>query len=87
MVKYIRCENCGSVFKSPAMDQKRFGYGLTIPGLGLVECPGCHERTSRKHYATATEEDYYAFQQKGKTEQPVQKSEKDLVDDSRYEDE
>jgi uncharacterized C2H2 Zn-finger protein len=48
--KELKCPDCGTVFKAPAMDEKRSGLGWTIPYLGYVKCPKCGERRSRSDY-------------------------------------
>lgn len=86
MTKYLECSKCGNIFKAPKMDEK-YTIGYTIPGFGLVKCPSCGERTRRKNYK--------AFEEipEGKTVgQPATlaknvKSESDLIEDSKFEDE
>ncbi len=88
MAQSIVCPDCGNIFKKPAMDQKRFGFGLTIPGMGLVQCPSCGARKPRKAFRIAEEGDYQKAQAAGKASQEASKpSESDLIEDSRYEDE
>ncbi len=35
------CPKCGEEFRRPLMEKKRYGVGLTLPGLGAVVCPKC----------------------------------------------
>lgn len=84
MVKFIKCQKCGKSFAAPVMDIKRFGYGVTIPGLGLVECPSCHNRDRRKRFLESTEEEA------ARVEKPVveaKKTEAEDVEDSKFESE
>ena len=51
--KWLKCPDCGEVFKAPAMDQRYTGIGLSPPGLGRVKCPKCGELRSRRDYQKA----------------------------------
>jgi uncharacterized C2H2 Zn-finger protein len=51
--KMLKCPNCGTVFASPAMDQKRYGVGWTLPYMGSVKCPKCGESRPRRDYQKA----------------------------------
>jgi predicted RNA-binding Zn-ribbon protein involved in translation (DUF1610 family) len=48
--KKLKCPDCGTVFNAPAMDNKRSGLGWTLPYLGVVKCPNCGEKRSRRDY-------------------------------------
>ena len=48
--KWLKCPDCGNVFKAPAMDERYTGIGLSPPGLGRVTCPKCGEKRSRRDY-------------------------------------
>jgi len=49
--KKLKCPNCGSVFVSPAFDEKVLGVGFTFPYGGKVTCPVCKTSRSRRGYA------------------------------------
>jgi uncharacterized C2H2 Zn-finger protein len=51
--KMLKCPDCGTVFASPAMDQKRSGLGWTFPYTGTVKCPKCGESRPRRDYQKA----------------------------------
>jgi predicted RNA-binding Zn-ribbon protein involved in translation (DUF1610 family) len=46
----LKCPACGTVFNAPAMDNKRSGLGWTLPYLGVVKCPQCGQKRSRRDY-------------------------------------
>ncbi|MDG6909379.1 MAG: hypothetical protein JRN08_03325 [Nitrososphaerota archaeon] len=49
--KMLKCPDCGEVFRAPVMDEKILsGGGWTLPYMGRVGCPKCHERRSRRDY-------------------------------------
>lgn len=87
MVKFIKCPDCGHVFKSPAADMKRFGYGFTIPGLGVIKCPSCNVEKKRKLFPISTEEEAATQTTAEKHHEVEQTSESDLIAESKYEDE
>lgn len=86
MAKFIVCPNCGKIFKSPAMDLKYIGLGWTVPGLGVVKCPNCGERKARKHYSVAQEADFQSQNVKSDVPKAAPTPEKDLISDSKFED-
>jgi uncharacterized C2H2 Zn-finger protein len=51
--KMLKCPDCGTVFASPAVDQKRSGLGWTFPYAGVVKCPKCGQTRSRRDYQKA----------------------------------
>ena len=51
--KWLKCPDCGEVFKAPMMDQRYTGIGLSPPGLGRVKCPKCGQMRSRRDYQKA----------------------------------
>lgn len=89
MVKYLECPNCSFVFKAPAMDLKFAGLGWTVPGLGVVKCPQCKESKRRKYYKVVQESDLArnAVVKEDETVMAKPTAEKDLIEDSKYEDE
>lgn len=88
MVKYIKCPNCGHVFKRPLMDRKFSGLGFNPPGLGVLRCPNCQEEKRRKYFEVVPEGEAEATQVQAAPNHKVEaSSEKDLIEDSRYEDE
>jgi uncharacterized C2H2 Zn-finger protein len=50
----LKCPECGTVFRPPAMDNKRSGLGWTFPYTGTVKCPKCGESRGRRDYLKAT---------------------------------
>jgi uncharacterized C2H2 Zn-finger protein len=48
--KKLKCPDCGTVFNAPSFDNKRFGLGWTLPYLGVVKCPRCGQKRSRRDY-------------------------------------
>lgn len=86
MTKYLECSKCGHIFKAPKMDEK-YTIGYTIPGLGLVKCPGCGERTRRKNYKALQE--IPEGKSVGQPPAPVEtvKSESEIIEESKFEDE
>lgn len=48
--KWLKCPDCGEVFKAPAMDQRSMGVGFSPPGLGRVKCPKCGQMRARRDY-------------------------------------
>lgn len=87
MAKYIKCPNCGHVFKSPAMDNKRFGLGFTIPGMGVVRCPECKTDQGRRKYTVVTEQEAEVEKLERATRQPEKRSDEELIEGSKFEDE
>ncbi len=88
MVKYIKCPNCGQVFKRPLMDRKFTGLGFNPPGLGVLRCPNCMEEKRRKYFEVVPEGEAQVVQQQVEGNHKVEAtSEKDLIEDSKYEDE
>jgi len=51
--KRLKCPNCGTVFKAPAMDDKISGLGWTLPYTGRLKCPKCGEIRGRRDYQKA----------------------------------
>lgn len=51
--RWLKCPDCGEVFKAPTMDQKSSGLGFNPPGLGKVQCPKCGQRRGRRDYLKA----------------------------------
>lgn len=87
MSKFIKCPNCGHVFKSPAVDIKTFGFGFTFPGLGVIRCPDCKEEKRRKYFPVATDGEIAEPPKTRGTGHVVRETPiKDLIEDSRYED-
>lgn len=88
MAKFLVCPNCGKIFKSPVMDLKFIGLGWTVPGLGVVKCPECGEKKSRKHYKVAAEGDIENLAPAaGVQKAAAPQAETDLIEDSKFEDE
>ncbi|MDR0461040.1 MAG: hypothetical protein LBH62_06385 [Nitrososphaerota archaeon] len=48
--KQLRCPDCEHVFKAPAMEEKWSGLGLTLPYMGVIKCPKCGNKRSRRDY-------------------------------------
>lgn len=48
--KKLKCPACGAEFAAPAFDEKVSGLGWTFPYTGLVKCPRCGEKRSRRDY-------------------------------------
>jgi len=48
--KQLRCPDCDHVFNAPAMEEKLSGLGWALPYTGLVKCPKCGNRRSRRDY-------------------------------------
>jgi predicted RNA-binding Zn-ribbon protein involved in translation (DUF1610 family) len=48
--KWLKCPDCGEVFKAPMVDQRFSGVGLNPPYLGRVKCPKCGQMRSRRSY-------------------------------------
>jgi len=48
--KWLKCPQCGEVFKAPMVDQRRTGIGVNPPYLGRVKCPKCGQMRSRRDY-------------------------------------
>ena len=48
--KWLKCPDCGQVFKAPMVDQRRTGIGVNPPYLGRVKCPKCGQMRSRRDY-------------------------------------
>ena len=55
--KWLKCPDCGEVFKAPALDQKSSGLGFNPPGLGKVQCPKCGQTRARRDYQKASPPD------------------------------
>jgi len=52
--KWLKCPDCGEVFKAPAFDQRSLGVGVSPPYLGTLSCPKCRQTRSRRDYQKAT---------------------------------
>jgi predicted RNA-binding Zn-ribbon protein involved in translation (DUF1610 family) len=52
--KWLKCPDCGEVFKAPATDQRSLGVGVSPPYLGKVKCPKCGQVRSRRDYIKAS---------------------------------
>lgn len=88
MAKFIKCPDCGHVFKSPAVDIKRIGFGFTVPGLGVIRCPECKTEKRRKLFPLSTEEEANVSSGTSKSHATTpEPSEKDLIEESKYDDE
>ncbi len=48
--KWLRCPDCGEVFKAPASDMKTVGFGPVPAGVGVVACPKCGQTRRRGNY-------------------------------------
>jgi predicted RNA-binding Zn-ribbon protein involved in translation (DUF1610 family) len=48
--KWLKCPDCGQVFKAPMYDQRMTGIGVNPPYLGKVKCPKCGQLRSRRDY-------------------------------------
>jgi len=48
--KWLKCPDCGEVFKAPMVDQRYTGVGFNPPYLGRVKCPKCGQMRSRRDY-------------------------------------
>jgi uncharacterized C2H2 Zn-finger protein len=48
--KKLKCPDCENTFTAPILDEKLMGLGYTIPYLGLVRCPKCGNKRSRRDY-------------------------------------
>ncbi len=48
--RWLKCRNCGEVFRAPAMDVRTHGVGLSPPYLGRVACPKCGQAERRGRY-------------------------------------
>jgi predicted RNA-binding Zn-ribbon protein involved in translation (DUF1610 family) len=48
--KWLKCPDCGEVFKAPMVDQRFTGVGVNPPYLGRVKCPKCGQMRSRRDY-------------------------------------
>ncbi len=51
--QWLKCPECGEVFKAPATDQKTVGAGPVPAGIGSVVCPKCGNARARRHYLKA----------------------------------
>ena len=51
--KWLKCPDCGEVFKGPLMDQRAYGIGFSPPYLGRVKCPKCGQVRFRRDYQRA----------------------------------
>ena len=70
------------------MDRKFTGLGFNPPGLGVLRCPNCQEEKRRKYFEVVPEGETQVVQQQAESNHTVKaSSEKDLIEDSRYEDE
>lgn len=90
MPKFIKCPDCGYVFKRPLVDQKkRVTIGFSPPGLGVLICPNCKVEKRRKYFEVVPESEAGSVvqQQVASNHKVEVTSEKDLIEDSRYEDE
>jgi predicted RNA-binding Zn-ribbon protein involved in translation (DUF1610 family) len=48
--KWLKCPDCGNIFRAPMVDQRRTGIGVNPPYLGRVKCPKCGQMRSRRDY-------------------------------------
>ena len=49
--QWLKCPDCGEVFKAPATDQKSVGFGPVPAGIGILPCPKCGQTRRRADYA------------------------------------
>ncbi len=49
----IVCPKCGNKFDRPRMDSKKFGFGWSPPGMGIIKCPSCGNKAPRSEYPVA----------------------------------
>lgn len=70
------------------MDRKYTGLGFNPPGLGVLRCPNCKEEKRRKYFEVVPEGEAGVIQQQAEANHKVEATpEKDLIEDSRFEDE
>lgn len=70
------------------MDEKILGFGLTIPGLGVIKCPECKQKKRRKYFKVV-DESALAHNDELKAKEPENeepKKETDEIEESKYED-
>jgi len=48
--EWLKCPDCGEVFKAPAMDRRTVGFGYSPPYLGRVACPKDGKFRRRRRY-------------------------------------
>ncbi|MCL1976877.1 MAG: zinc-ribbon domain-containing protein [Candidatus Bathyarchaeota archaeon] len=48
--KQLKCPDCNQVFNAPVMEEKLSGLGFTFPYTGVVKCPKCGNKRSRRDY-------------------------------------
>ncbi len=87
MAKYIKCPECGHVFKRPLVDEKRIGFGFNPPGLGVIHCPECKVEKRRKYFTIVPESEVNAQPAQTKEHTVKQPSEKEQIEASKFEDE
>lgn len=47
---WLKCPECGEIFRAPTMDEKNIGIGWTFSGTGVVRCPKCGTKRPRRDY-------------------------------------
>jgi ssDNA-binding Zn-finger/Zn-ribbon topoisomerase 1 len=48
--KQLKCPDCENTFTAPIMEEKLTGLGYTLPYMGIVRCPKCGNKRSRRDY-------------------------------------
>lgn len=87
MPKFIKCPECGHVFKRPVVDRKFTGLGFSPPGMGVLRCPECKFEKRRKYFPIVGEGDTPPPSTPEAPKPIKQTSQADDIEESKFEDE
>lgn len=48
--KQLKCPDCEYIFNAPNLEEKWTGLGWTLPYMGVIRCPECGKKRSRRDY-------------------------------------